>query len=147
MSAAKLGKMHRRQKLLAWLLVTGVATAAVPVMSQVPGRTAPEIAESRARVLIYCPVLKAPQVVFQPKPKYPPEAVKAGVKGTVRLEAIVAKDGLIKRLNVISGEPVSVKAATEAVSQWRYKPTLLSGKPVEVSTAVDVKFELPKHRP
>ena len=146
MTAAALDKIHRRQNSLVWLLITGIATAAVAVVSQVSGRTAPQIAETRTRVRTICLVPKA-QLVFQPKPKYPPDAVKAGVRGTVRLDAVVGKDGSIKKLKIISGEPVLVKAATEAVSQWRYKPTLLAGKPVEVSTEIDVIFELPKPRP
>jgi protein TonB len=61
-----------------------------------------------------------------------------------RLEAIVGTDGLVKKLTVMSGDPVLVKAATDAVSRWRYKPTVLNGTPVEVETEIDVNFKLPK---
>ena len=146
MNAAMLGKIRRRQNPLILLVVVCIAMAVAPLRSQVSDSTASESVEARARVRTSCAVLKA-QLVFQPKPKYPPDAVKAGVKGAVRLEAIIGKDGSIKKLKVLSGAPVLVKAATEAVSQWRYKPTLLAGKPVEVSTEIDVIFEFPRRRP
>ncbi len=85
-------------------------------------------------------------LVFQPRPKYPPDAVKAGVQGRVRLEALVGKNGSIKKLKVISGQPLLAKAATDAVSQWRYKPTLIAGKALEVETEIDVIFKLPRPR-
>jgi len=83
-------------------------------------------------------------VLYQPRPKYPPEAVKAGVQGMVRLEAVVGKDGSVKKLKVSSGDPVLAKAATDAVSRWRYKPIVLDGTPVEMETEIDVNFKLPK---
>jgi protein TonB len=129
-----------------WLLVTSIAVAAAPSMSQVSCRPVPESVETHARVRVDGAVEKA-QLVFQPKPKYPPDAAKAGVQGRVRLEAVVGKNGSIKKVKVISGEPVLVKAAIEAVSRWRYKPTLVAGKPVEVETEIDVIFKLRKQRP
>jgi periplasmic protein TonB len=75
-------------------------------------------------------------------PVYPPLAQKARISGTVRFTAIIAKDGTIQNLAVISGHPLLVKAATEAVRQWRYRPTLLNGDPVEVMAPIDVIFIL-----
>jgi protein TonB len=66
----------------------------------------------------------------------------ARIQGTVRLEAIIGTDGTIQQLKVLSGHPLLVKAAVEAVSRWRYQPTLLNGEPVEVVTDVDVNFTL-----
>ena len=60
----------------------------------------------------------------------------------VRLNAIIGKDGTIQNLKVISGHPLLVPAAMEAVKQWVYKPTLLNGEPVEVVTSIDVNFTL-----
>jgi protein TonB len=73
---------------------------------------------------------------------YPPLARQARIQGTVRLQAIIAKDGTIQSLEVVSGHPLLVQSALDAVRQWRYQPTLLNGEPVEVSTTVDVIFTL-----
>jgi TonB family protein len=78
-------------------------------------------------------------------PKYPKEARKQHVEGAVRLHAIIAKDGSIKNLEVISGDPLLVDAALKAVRQWRYSPTLLDGQPKEVDTTIDVVFALNKN--
>ena len=82
------------------------------------------------------------KLMFQPKPEYPPLAKMARIQGTVKLEALISKDGTIQELKVISGHPLLVKAAVSAVQQWRYRPTLLSGEPVEVQTEIDVIFTL-----
>ena len=60
----------------------------------------------------------------------------------VRLHAIIGKDGSVMQLEVISGHPLLVDAALNAVRQWVYQPTLLEGKPVEVDTTIDVIFQL-----
>ena len=66
----------------------------------------------------------------------------ARVQGTVRLEAVINTEGTVESLRVVSGPPLLVKAAFEAVSQWRYQPTLLNGEPVEVTTEIEVNFTL-----
>ena len=86
--------------------------------------------------------VESARLIFQPKPEYPPLAKMARIQGTVRLEAIISKDGTIQDLKVISGHPLLVKAALEAVQRWRYQPTLLNGDPVEVVTEIDVNFTL-----
>lgn len=75
-------------------------------------------------------------------PVYPPLAIQARISGTVRLHAIIATDGTVKQLDVISGHPLLIQAALDAVRQWRYEPTLLNGMPVEVDTTIDVVFSL-----
>jgi protein TonB len=82
------------------------------------------------------------KLIFQPRPEYPPLAKMARIQGTVRLEAIISRDGTIQDLKVVSGHPLLVKAALEAVQRWRYQPTLLNGDPVEVVTEIDVNFTL-----
>jgi TonB family protein len=77
-------------------------------------------------------------------PKYPKEARKQHVEGKVRLHAVIAKDGSIKNLEVISGDPLLVEAALKAVRQWRYSPMLINGRPAEVDTTIDVEFALNK---
>jgi len=75
-------------------------------------------------------------------PVYPPIAITAHVQGTVHLIGIISKDGTIRDLQVISGHPLLVRAALDAVKQWVYAPTLLSGEPVEVMAPIDVNFIL-----
>jgi periplasmic protein TonB len=75
-------------------------------------------------------------------PVYPPLARQTRISGTVRLHAIIAKDGTVQQLEVVSGHPLLVQSALDAVRQWRYQPTLLNGEPVEVDTTVDVIFSL-----
>jgi protein TonB len=81
-------------------------------------------------------------LVYQVKPLYPAPARSARVSGIVRLAAVIARDGTIQHLQLIGGPPLLVKAALDAVQKWRYKPTMLSGEPVEVITEIDVNFTL-----
>jgi periplasmic protein TonB len=81
-------------------------------------------------------------LVRRVEPIYPTWARQAHVSGTVELRAIIAKDGSVINLEVISGHPMLVRAAVDAVRQWRYRPTLLNNQPVEVQTFVTVKFVL-----
>jgi periplasmic protein TonB len=73
-------------------------------------------------------------------PDYPPIARAARIEGVVMLKAIIAKDGTIQNLQVLSGHPMLAPAAVAAVKQWRYRPYLLNGQPVEVETTVQVIF-------
>jgi protein TonB len=82
------------------------------------------------------------RLIYGPKPDYPQLAKIARIQGTVRLEAVIGTDGAIKGLKVMSGHPLLVKTALEAVKQWRYQPTLLNGNPVEVETEIDVNFAM-----
>ena len=65
---------------------------------------------------------------------------QARIQGTVRFTAVTDEDGQVQDLQLISGHPLLVESAREAVMQWEYRPTLLNGKPVEVVTQVDVNF-------
>ncbi len=76
------------------------------------------------------------------KPNYPPLAKAARIQGVVVLQAQISKDGSIENLQLISGHPMLAPAAIEAVKQWKYKPYLLNGEPVEVETTVQVNFTL-----
>lgn len=81
-------------------------------------------------------------LVRQVKPNYPPLARQARIQGTVVLQAQISKDGSIINLTLISGHPMLAPAAIEAVKQWKYRPYLLNGEPVEVDTQVMVNFSL-----
>ena len=82
------------------------------------------------------------KLVSQPRPLYPPIAKQARISGVVHLQAVIAKDGTVADLKVLSGHPLLVQSALEAVRQWVYAPTLLNGNPVEVLTQIDVNFTL-----
>lgn len=86
--------------------------------------------------------VQAAKLVFAPKPEYPPLTRMTRIQGEVCLEAVISADGRIQNLQVSSGHPLLIKAALEAVAQWRYQPTLLNGEPVEVQTEIEVKFIL-----
>ena len=86
--------------------------------------------------------VQAARIVNRVQPVYPPLARQTRISGTVRLHAIIGKDGTIQSLEVLSGHPLLQQAALDAVRQWRYQPTLLNGDPVDVDTTIDVIFSL-----
>jgi periplasmic protein TonB len=86
--------------------------------------------------------VQAARILNRVQPVYPPLARQTRIAGTVRLHAIISKDGTIQQLEVMSGHPLLQQAALDAVRQWRYQPTLLNGDPVEVDTTIDVIFSL-----
>lgn len=81
-------------------------------------------------------------LVNRVKPEYPPIAKAAHISGVVHLHAIIAKDGTVRELEVVDGNPLLAQAAKVAVQNWRYQPTRLNGEPVEVETYVTVNFVL-----
>src|SRR5256884_2790760 len=81
-------------------------------------------------------------LVKRGQPPYPPLARQARIQGSVLLQAQISKDGTIEHLTLISGHPMLAPAAIEAVKQWRYKPYILNGEPVEVDTQITVNFTL-----
>jgi protein TonB len=76
------------------------------------------------------------------QPVYPPLAKSARVQGTVEFTATISKEGNIENLQLVRGHPLLVNAAKEAVLQWKYRPTMLNGSPVEVITDIIVNFTL-----
>jgi protein TonB len=75
-------------------------------------------------------------------PQYPAIARQARISGQVILQAVISKSGAIENLKVVSGHPMLINSAMDAVRQWRYKPYLLNGEPVEVETTVTVNFTM-----
>ncbi|MFN7931956.1 MAG: energy transducer TonB [Bryobacteraceae bacterium] len=86
--------------------------------------------------------VQAAKLVKRVIPVYPPLAKQARISGTVKLMGIIARDGRIINLQVLSGHPLLVPSAVEAVRQWVYAPTLLNSEPVEVVAPIDVNFTL-----
>jgi protein TonB len=76
------------------------------------------------------------------QPVYPPLARSARVQGSVVLSALISKAGTMENLRVLSGHPLLVAAALEAVRQWRYRPYILNAEPIEVETQITVSFSL-----
>ena len=86
----------------------------------------------------------AARLIRRIEPSYPPFAVQIRREGRVELHAIIATDGSIQSLEVLSGDPFFIPSALAAVREWRYQPTLLNGQPVEIDTHITVIYTL-KH--
>lgn len=86
--------------------------------------------------------VQAARIINRVQPIYSAAARQERIEGVVRLHVIIAKDGTITQMEVVSGHPLLQQAALDAVRQWVYQPTLLEGKPVEVDTTIDVIFQL-----
>jgi periplasmic protein TonB len=119
--------------------VLGGIVGAVPLAAPPPPKVDKPKPPSRIRV---GGNVQAANLIRKVVPVYPTLAKQARISGTVRFQAIIGKDGTIQNLQLVSGHPLLVAAAQQAVSQWVYKPTLLNGDPVEVVTTIDVNFTL-----
>jgi len=86
--------------------------------------------------------IEAAKLISRVQPVYPQLAIQARIQGNVVLHAIIGRDGQVSELEVLSGHPLLVNAALDAVRQWRYNPTLLNGQAVEVETTITVSFVL-----
>ncbi len=109
-----------------------------PEQTAVPGSTD---SKPDARIRMGGPV-QAASLVCRVQPYYPEEARVQRITGTVRFHTIIGTDGSVKELEALTGPPVLVAAAKQAVSRWRYRPMLLNGEPVEIDTTIDVIFAL-----
>jgi TonB family protein len=81
-------------------------------------------------------------LIVQRVPAYPEVAKSSGVEGNVVMQALISKEGTVKRLHVVEGDSRLRTAAEEAVYKWRYRPYVLQGRPVDVATTVTVNFNL-----
>ena len=79
-------------------------------------------------------------LIHRVEPVFPPLARQIHKGGHVELRAIIATDGTIQSLQVVSGDPLFYQSATNAVQQWRYRPTILNGQPVEIDTFISVIY-------
>ena len=115
------------------IISSSSSLAAVPRLSQ----PAPAV----QRVRVSQGVIKG-LLSYRVEPAYPPLAKQARIQGVVVMTALIDKGGNVQNLQVVSGHPLLAPAAIEAVKQWRYKPFLLNGQPVEVETTVTVNFRV-----
>jgi protein TonB len=119
---------------------TGTSSSMIPKLP--PPKPAPVLETIRRAPIRVGGVVQAAKIVRQVTPVYPPPARQARISGTVRIEAVIGRDGIIQSLQVMRGHPWLAQAALDAVRQWVYRPTLLNGEPVEVLTQIDVNFKL-----
>jgi TonB family protein len=126
--------------LLSYRRFASNATATSPTPASLP-----KTAQTLNRLAIEGHVELA-KIIERVEPVYPPLARQTRVQGTVRLHAIIASDGSVEELEVISGHPLLIQSALDAVRKWRYAPTVLNGQPVEVDTTIDVIFALEENR-
>ena len=111
---------------------------------RVPPGSAPAPSGSAPQRIRVDGAMQEQKLIHRVDPVYPPLAIRARIQGVVRMSAIIAKDGTIANLQLITGHPLLVEAARQAIMQWTYRPTLLNGELVEVVTTVDVNFSLPQ---
>ena len=116
----------------------GVPAATPP---PAPPPAEPKVVKQTTRIRVGGVVQEA-MILKRAMPVYPQLARQARVSGTVRLLGIISTDGSIQQLQVISGHPLLIQAAMDAVLQWRYRPTMLNGEAVEVVAPIEVKFNL-----
>lgn len=107
----------------------------MPVISRSPDPTPVK------RIRVASRVVEA-NLIHDVPPQYPPEAGRARVEGSVVLMAVIGQDGSVKDVRVESGLPILAQAAIDAVKQWRYKPYLIDGEPVEVDSRITINFTL-----
>jgi protein TonB len=119
-------------------LIPGIAVPP-PAAAAPPEKTKPIAPAAPVRV---GSGVQSARLIFGPKPAYPRLALATRTQGTVRIQALIGRDGTIRNLQVLSGPPLLLAAAIEAVQQWRYRPTLLNSEPVEVVTEIDVNFNI-----
>lgn len=126
-------------------LEVGAITEHVMVVPDNSTRAVPvEKAKGKASRLSIGGNLEAAKLTDKVQPIYPQSAKEAGVSGTVILHAVISKDGRPLSLRVMNSQidPDLARSAVEAVSQWRYTPTLLNGEPIEVDTTINVTYSL-----
>lgn len=100
----------------------------------------PELAPVK-RIRVASGIAEA-HLVHEVQPEYPPEAGRERIEGTVVLLAVIGSDGIVQNVQVVSGVPILAQAAIEAVKQWRYKPYLLNGVPVEIDSRITINFTM-----
>ncbi len=141
------GKLYRfetRSPFIPVVLAVGTVAESVVVKAKapsgVPAKSQNPVAPTRLRV---GGNVEAAKLITARHPEYPEEARVKGIEGTVVLDAVISVEGVPLSLIVISSpDPNLSEAATKAVREWRYKPTLLNGEPIEVVTSITVRFEL-----
>jgi protein TonB len=150
--------IRRTQEVPPAVGTTGGVVGGVPggVVGGVPGGTLSEVLGSTRSAPVLAKTLEPTPIkrirvasrvaeanlIHDVSPQYPPEAGRARIEGTVVLMALIGKDGSVQDVQVESGLPILAEAAMDAVKQWRYKPYLINGEPVEVDSRITINFTL-----
>jgi protein TonB len=113
--------------------------SAIPILASRP--QPPPVEEKPIVKRIHSSVNPA-TLVYRVEPVFPALLRQIHRSGKVELHAIIATDGSIQSLEVVSGDPLCVQSALDAVRQWRYRPTLLNGQPVEIDTSITVLYNV-----
>jgi protein TonB len=92
--------------------------------------------------LVHVTTLSPAMLIHRVEPIYPPLTRQMHMEGRVELQAIIATDGTIQSLEVVSGHPLFYQSAIDAVRQWRYRPLVLNGQPVEIETHITVIYTM-----
>jgi TonB family protein len=127
-----------------WLLALAYVSLSNIVSAQSPSPTKKTVGATTQGTQVQA---NQPTLIKSVPPTYPQEAKEQGIQGSVRLHVLVGTDGVVKEASVLSGPPSLTQAAVDAVRQWRYKPYLLNGNPVEVDTTVIVNFNFTVEEP
>ena len=114
-------------------ILHGIGTGAVPPVLEKPTINTRPVRLSK---------MSEGMLVRRIEPRYPPAALIARIEGPVKIKAIISREGIIQQAQVLSGSPLLTNAALEAIRQWRYRPYILNGEPVEVETQITVNFIL-----
>jgi protein TonB len=135
----------------AFELVAILLAFALPTLSQEPDKTAPPAPQSQPnsaqpqspqkRVRVSQGVLQG-MIVSRVQPRYPKDAKKQRIQGPVVMQAIIGTNGDVIDLRLVSGHPLLAPAAMDAVKQWKYRPYMLNGTPIEVETTITFNFTL-----
>jgi protein TonB len=83
-----------------------------------------------------------PRVISNPPPVYPPLAKQAKIQGDVQIDAVIDIHGNVVEMQVISGHPLLINAALDALRRWKYQPTILNDEPVPVQLIVTIRFRM-----
>ena len=124
--------------------IPGAPNGLIPVFDPTqkvrpPERTDREVTQPRR---LRFTQLDPAMLIHRVEPIYPPLARQTHREGRVELRAIIGTDGRIRSLQIVAGDPLFEQSAVEAVQQWRYKPTILNGQPVEIDTSIMVIYSM-----
>jgi len=126
------------------ILLLAVLAFSISAQETAPAATANAQSASQAKTMRIkmSPPIVSNGLLIHPQPIYAQGAKDKKVEGTVKLHVVIATDGTIKQLDVLFGDPLLTQPTLDAVRQWKYRPTLLNGQPVEVDTEITAIFKL-----
>lgn len=127
---------------IAWVVPDGFGTNTGGIGREVTPIVRPEPNSNPRRPVVMSGGVMNARLIHRIEPVYPLAAKMMRLSGTVQLRAIIGTDGSVRNIEVVGGNPILAAAAVAAVEQWRYQPTRLSGKPVEVETVITVQFQM-----